>query len=331
MRRIRAIALPWAATLAAAVSVVAAQTADRPRGPEPVLVIEPIRGIYGHLLEGPFLQPSGVYYDRHQNEIFICDAGGRRIAIADDRGFPTFSLGSPKTLISPKRVAVDPSGRILVADVGYQGIRVFDYDGQVLRDLDLSGVPRAQKPLQASALALGEGGRLYILDAGNRRVVATGLDGSRPTVFQAPPGRKDLLQAPSDLDLTPEGNLAISDGRGLPVQIYEPSGKFVRGWGDHDVGLSSFSLPSGIAVDGEGRVYVADSLRQDIKVFSAKGEFLTNFGGWGTRPGQVRYPVDVASDKNDRVFVAERVGSRVQIYRVREPLRAVGDIPQSEN
>jgi sugar lactone lactonase YvrE len=285
-------------------------------GGETRLVIEPVRALYGHLLEGAFLQPSGVYYDTHRQELYVADLGGRRIAIADRESFPTFSFGSRHTLVAPGRLVVDAEGRILVVDAGHPAVRVFDFDGRPLDDLDLGGLPDADNDTQVVALALDGDGKLYLLDHANRRVVV--LDEQRRFVraFSAPPRRDDLLLSPRDLDVLPDGRIVVSDGRGLAVQVYSARGKFLRGWGRHDVGMSNFSHPAGLCVDAASRIYVTDTLRQDVKVFSAEGEFITNFGGLGTRPGEVGYPVDVTTDRRGRLFVSERSGRRVQEFRV---------------
>lgn len=305
-------------TIVALALLLAASTARAQRNPrDSGLVVEPVRGIYGHLLEGRFGELSGLYFDPYRRELYVCDAGSRRIAIVDDRGVPTFSFGSSRNLVTPRHVVVDRSGRMVVADSGYRGLRMFDYDGAVLPDLDLSEVPEAGQPLRALALAFGPGGELYVLDGSNRRLIVLTLEGRLLRVQTAPPGRADLLRAPVDVDVGPGGEVVVADAAGLPVQVYAPDGTFLRGWGDHDVGLDSFSLPSAVAIDGEGRILVADTLRQDVKIFSPDGRFLTNFGGFGTRPGQLLYPVDVTTDREGRVFVAERAGRRVQIYRVK--------------
>ena len=257
-----------------------------------------------------------MYYDRVGEELYFCDPGARRIGIADRRGVPTYSFGSEETLNSPARVVVDHDGRILVADLGHGGVRVFDYDGSVLPDLDLAVLPQAERSPRINALGLAEDGTIYLVDAANRRIVALDGDGKYAGTITPPSDRTDLLVSPADLDVGPSGELVVSDSKGVAVQVYDPRGGFLRGWGAHAVGASDFSLPAGLAVDGKGRIYVADTLRQDIKVFSSDGRFLTNFGGFGVGRGQVIYPVDVASDRKDRLFVSEKGGRRIQVFQV---------------
>lgn len=282
---------------------------------EPLRVV-PVRNIHGHLFEGQFIDLACVYYDTYQQEIFICDPGAHRIAVATSGGVPTFSFGSEATLTSPGSLVVDEEGRIYVADQAYEGIRVFDYDGQPLADLDLSAVPTAERPLRPTALTRGADGTLYIVDALNKRIVVLSADGKRARAFKSPAARADLLLSPADIDLMPDGNLAIVDSQGVAVQIFTPEGSYLRGWGEHDIGYHNFSLPSGIAVDGAGRIFVSDTLRQDVKVFDSEGAFIMNFGGMGSGPGAVRYPVGVASDRDGRVFVVDKNNVRIQIFRV---------------
>jgi DNA-binding beta-propeller fold protein YncE len=304
-RRIPALlALLWAAHAASGA------------GPQERIEVIPVRTIYGHLLAGRFLHPAGVAYDAVAREIFVTDLLGRCVGIADDRGVPIFTFGSAEVFKTPSRIAVDPEGRIYVADMAGHAVLVFDYDGEPLGEVDLSGAPAAERPLVPVGLARASDGTFYVLDSANRRVLVISPDGALATIG-APAGRVDLMRTPMDLELTPEGKLVISDAAGLAVQVYGPAGDFLLGWGRHDVGTADFSLPSGVAVDGSGRVYVVDGLRHDVKVFTPQGEFLTHFGGWGVGLGGLRYPVDVASDGGDRVFVTERGGQRVQVFRVR--------------
>jgi sugar lactone lactonase YvrE len=311
MGRVLAVAL--ASWVVGAAPGTSPRAAERPR-----LAIEPVRALYGHLLEGPFLEPAGVFYDTRANELYVCDRGAHRIAIADERGFPVFSFGSKQTLTSARQLVVDEKGRIFVADGGHPHIRVFDYDGASLPDRIVAGPWDTARPVRPSSLALSPDGTLFLIDTANRRILRGDLDNGPFEPLRTHAARRDLLVAPADLEIAPDGNLVVSDQRGLAVQVYSPEGRFLRGWGRHEVGIADFSHPAGVAVDEAGRVYVADTLRQDVKVFTAEGEFITNLGGFGVGRGQFQFPEDVATDRRGRVFVSERAGRRVQVFRVRE-------------
>jgi DNA-binding beta-propeller fold protein YncE len=155
---------------------------------------------------------------------------------------------------------------------------------------------------------------MYLLDGAAGRILVCNLDGTLVRTIRGS-GRGGLrLQAPYDIAFDPEGNLYVSDARGMPVQIYDPSGKFLRGFGKHEMGAENFAIPAGIAVAPDGRILVADPIRQDVKIYDPDGAYYDRLGGaFGQAPGEMAYPTDVAAGKGGRVYVVERVGRRLQI------------------
>lgn len=262
-----------------------------------------------HLDGTAFRTPRGVYYDPWFDEIFVADSGNGLIAIFDRQGVPKFSFSPGRSQESPVAVTTDPEGEIYVLNAGATRIVVFDYRGRPAREIPLDPVDR--EPIQASGMARGPDGNLYVLDTGGRRILVLSLQGEMIRIIGGGSGPR--LRVPYDLAFDAEGNLYVSDRRGTPIQVYDPRGKYLRGWGKRDLGAENFSIPSGIAVDGSGRVLIADSSRQDVKVFDGRGRFLGNFGGFGSELGQMAYPADVAATPDGRILVLERVGRRLQI------------------
>jgi DNA-binding beta-propeller fold protein YncE len=157
-------------------------------------------------------------------------------------------------------------------------------------------------------------------------VIVYGLDGEPISVIRGSGTGGGRIRAPHDIAFGPDENLYITDRQGIAVQVYDRSGRYLRGWGRRDIGVQDFSLPGGIAVDEQGSVYVADSLRQEVKVFSPEGELQERFGGFGQGAGAMAYPADVAAGPGGRVYVLERVGRRVQVF-ARIPLGNGPDHP----
>lgn len=283
---------------------------------QPRWQVAPVRAIYAHFNEGRFLRLSGVHFDRNAGELFFIDASGHRVGVADRRGVSLFSFGSADGLRSPARLVVDRRGRILLADMAHDAIEVFDYDGTRLPDLPLEDLPPAAATPAWSAIALDDDERLYLADQANDRLVVAERDGRVVRTIQAPSERPELLRDVVDLEISPDGELVLVSATGLAVQVYDRGGRFLRGWGEHELGPENFSLPGGLAIDELGRVFVTDTLRQEVKIFSADGEFLFVFGGPGIGRGRFGHPVDVASDRDGRLFVTERSGKRVQVFEI---------------
>jgi hypothetical protein len=127
----------------------------------------------------------------------------------------------------------------------------------------------------------------------------------------------------SGLAVSKDGFLAVCDMVATPVQIFDPGGAFLRGFGGRDIARQDFSAPIALAFDAEDFLYAVDLLRHDVKVFDLEGGFQTSFGGrfsptsGGRLPGEMLYPTSVALDPNGFVYVAERFGQRVQVFERR--------------
>ena len=94
------------------------------------------------------------------------------------------------------------------------------------------------------------------------------------------------LNMPTDMAITPAGDIFVSDGYGNNriVHFYAHGG-FVKQWGQMGTGPRDFSLPHAIALDSRGRLYVADRNNVRVQVYSQAGELLDSWSNvlvpWG--------------------------------------------------
>jgi sugar lactone lactonase YvrE len=134
--------------------------------------------------------PAGVAVDGSGN-LFIADSGNKRVRKVETNGFITtvagsgaagfFGDGGPAInafMESPAAVAVDPGGRLLIADSGNHRIRVVDLNG-FIATLAGNGVygfaGDGGPPVNAAlsdvyGLAVDPFGNVFIADTGNNRV-----------------------------------------------------------------------------------------------------------------------------------------------------------------
>jgi DNA-binding beta-propeller fold protein YncE len=104
---------------------------------------------------------------------------------------------------------------------------------------------------------------------------------------------------PTNLALSPSGDLYISDGYGnARVHQFSPDGRHIRTWGEIGSGPGQFQLPHGIAVDRQGTVYVADRENSRIQLFTPEGKYLAQWT-------DVARPCQVFIDSEGMVMVAE--------------------------
>lgn len=103
------------------------------------------------------------------------------------------------------------------------------------------------------------------------------------------------LNMPTDMAVTPEGEVFVSDGYGNNrVVHFDKEGRFVKSWGTLGTGQGQFSLPHAIALDSRGRLYVADRNNVRVQVFDREGTFLAEWrdklvpwGLWVTKDDEI--------------------------------------------
>jgi DNA-binding beta-propeller fold protein YncE len=206
-------------------------------------------------------------------------------------------------------VAADSQGRVFVFNRGDHPLMIFDRDGtfrgswegvrfvrphglwigpddSVYCSDDLDHTVRKYTPDGKLLLTLGTSGKPS--DTG-----VTGMD-FRTIVRAAPP-----FHYPTNLAISPEGDLYITDGYGnARVHKFTPDGRLLFSWGEPGPGHGQFRLPHGIAVDGQGIVYVADRENSRIQLFSSDGKYLSEWT-------DVVRPCQVFIDGAGNVYVAE--------------------------
>lgn len=174
-------------------------------------------------------------------------------------------------------------------------------------------------------IAVGEDGRIYVVDAGNQRVQIFNADGEFLSSFGvagAGPGQFGRFTG----GVGGAGGIAIAGDRlfvadtwNHRIQAFDLDGTFLFEWGTFFDALDNadaaatnpgtFYGPRGIAVDGD-RVYVTDTGNERVQVFDLDGEFFTLWGTAGSEDGQLLEPVGIAVH-DGVVFVADSHNARI--------------------
>ena len=125
----------------------------------------------------------------------------------------------------------------------------------------------------------------------------TGWSGNYEDVVQQAAGP---FHRPSDVALSPEGAMYISDGYGnARVHRFTAEGSLEFSWGAPGKSApGEFHVPHGVWVHTDGRVFVADRENNRIQIFSPEGGFLAQWSG-------LARPCDIYIDADEAVFVPE--------------------------
>jgi len=216
-------------------------------------------------------------------------AGSTATAFAKDRSAPALADMSGRYRVDPawpKRpadakwgempgVAVDAKDQVWIFTRARPPVQVYRRDGQLVRSWG-QGVIKT-----AHYIRIGPKGNVWVADTGKHVVMQLTSEGKLLKTLGTPgkPGCDARhLNQPTDMAVTPAGEVFVSDGYGNDrVVHFDANGKFVKAWGKRGDAPGQFDLPHAIVVDSKGKLYVADRNNGRVQVFDRSGKFL---GQW---------------------------------------------------
>jgi len=225
--------------------------------------------------ENPFGKPYGAAVSG--KKIYVCDTSlgvvlvldlqARRLRGISPRGEGSFRL--------PLNMAIDAEGNYYVADSGREQVIILDAGEHFVAALGEKGA------MQPRDVAVGKD-RFYVADIKNHCVHV--YDKAQRTVLFDVPNAQDAsdlkrkLFQPTNLAVDSEGRIYVSDSGAYRIQVYDPSGKFLRTVGRYGDNVGEFTRVKGVAVDRENRLYAVDAASQVVQIFDDQGKLLMWFG-----------------------------------------------------
>ena len=277
---------------------------DRAAGARPAAPRQTLKSPYGVAVDSK-LQ---IYVaDAANHTVFVFNLESKRVERRGDR--------APARLAIPIGLAIDDQDRLFVSDAYLHQITCFDPDGEVLA---VFGLDDLQRP---AGIALDNSRRrLYVADAKANQLAV--FDSTSFRLLQqiggsSTPGKGESgkFSAPSNVAVSADGQVFVTDTWNQRVQVFDAGGKFVRTFGRHGVIPGAFVRPKGIAVDREGHIYVADAEFNNFQVLNSDGQPLLAVGDYGTNPGQFALIAGMAIDKFNRVYVTDQWHGRLQVFQ----------------
>lgn len=281
-------------------------------------LLQPKLVVWGYSDGVAFSQPRGVAIDPRDGAIYVANTGQHRIEVFSSGGRPlarfvhrVTQAGGDVVDGSPGALAFDRSGRLLVVDPRASYVDVLDMRGRSVARLEVA----AGHP---NAVAVGPDGTIYVGTAGEKSRIhrfkadyepdgAWGDEGTAPGLLF------DVMA------VAPLGDTAIAvacERTDVTIQLFTPAGRYLGGFGSHEVGDGNFSLPTGIFASGDGRIWVLDDIRRTLQIFDREGHFIEKIGGTGTALGAFAHPSALAFDGREWIALSDREKGRVQVFEV---------------
>jgi len=213
----------------------------------------------------------------------------------------------------PSGVAVTRENHILVTS--HNKLQWFTMEGNLVHAV--GGLGRDKMEFDSPTdVAVGNGGRIYVLDSKNKRVQILNGDGSYCGCFGFPHLTQKKDDAPTALAINSEGNLYFVDSRNDCVHVFSSSGELLFKFGKSGSWIERGTLnhPTAIAIDAEDDVFVGDNFQ--ISIFDKSGSFIRAFGERGNQPGQFDRIKGMHLGKSGYLYISECSNNRVQILEV---------------
>ncbi len=274
---------------------------------------------------------------------------------------------SASSLSNPSGVAIDSAGHFYVADqlnnrvleydsplTSQTAARVFGQGGSFTTSTANNGGVSANSLNQPVTVAVDSGGRLYVADANNNRVLeydspltsqtATrvfGQAGSFTTNSNGGLGATSLTE-PQGVTVDSLGRLYVADYANSRVleydspltsqtatRVFGQAGSFTTNTANNG-GISASSLwnPTGMVVDSAAHLYIADfgnnrvleydsplTSQTATRVFGQAGSFTTNTANnGGISASSLSNPTGMGVDSAARLYIADAFNNRVLEY-----------------
>lgn len=244
-------------------------------------------GVQG-FVDGPgpaarFNTPSGLAFGP-DGALYLADTGNNAVRRITPDGQVTTVAGNgvagyrdgvahDAEFNGPVGVAIDRTGRVIVADTYNDRVRAIARDGSVTT---IAVAPEAEPFSTPCGVAVDADGTIYVADTGNGQIRAIAPSGAVTTIASS----NDGLLRPTGVAVGPSREIYATDDRGRIVEAF-PDGSFRivagsrPGFGDGAAADAKFRRLTGLALEVPGRLIVADAGNALVRLVAAPSQMDT--------------------------------------------------------
>ena len=303
--------------------------------------------------------PVGVAFDAI-GRVYIADVVNQRIRRIDMSGTISTIAGTGDSgyggdggdataavLANPFGVAIDPLGRIAIADTSNQRVRLVDTTGKIATvagtggfGLGMDGGAATSSELSNPfGVAVDAQGRVYIADTFHDEVRRVDLDGTITTIAgngiagfsgDGGPATASQLAHPGGVAVDALGRVYIADSANQRIRRVALDGTITTIAGDGSpayggdggpAASAQLQNPNGVAIDGQGRLVIADTYNHRIRRIELDGTIVTiiGTGGYGfsgdggpATGAAISFAYSVAVDAQGRVLFGDTSNQRIR-------------------
>ncbi len=179
----------------------------------------------------------------------------------------------------------------------------------------IEGIILGKKISEPYGLTSDMGGNVYLVDAGNNRLVRFNRD-LQPLRdaggYGSDPG---LFDSPSYISVDNNLNLYISDGGNQRILVFDTRLNYAKQIELIDpTDPLKFGRPAGVRINQYGELWVADRDKSRLWIFDNIGSYDRSIGGIESTGGFLLNPAGMISDRRGRTLVCDKGNSLIKIY-----------------
>ena len=180
-------------------------------------------------------------------------------------------------LNSPRGVAVDSEGNILVADCNNHRIQKFTAQGQFLKVVGSKGKGHLQFKVPKDVAVSPITRKVYVVDA-NHRVQILNSDLSFFKKFGKYGYGRGQFHDPHGIACDSTGKVYVADTGNHRIQVFTSEGDSLWMFGRHGESIGQLDYPYSLVID-EGLVYVSEYNNNRVSLFTCDGRYEARIGG----------------------------------------------------
>ena len=264
---------------------------------------------------GRLFNPRGLAV--RGQRLIIADDKNHRLVVTDFGGRVIRTVGSGQgargnQFSFPFGVAVDPKGRVFVADDINQRVLRFGPQPAYTYKARWGSYGTAPGKLAfPRAIASDAAGALYVTNTGNDRIDVFDNSGGLLRSWGVSGRGEGQFNAPLGVAADAGGVRAVADSINGRVEFLNPDGSIASSWGSPSPGPTILRSPVAVAFDTAGDAYVLDSRRGRIFVFArATGLPARTIAAQGSGPGLLLDPTAITIS-GAVITVADTGNSRI--------------------
>ncbi len=270
-------------------------------------------GVFGGvgLSDGKFNYPRAIASDKQQFE-YVVDKTGR-IQRFDAKGNFELAWRTPDISAGfPVGLAVQPDGRIFVADTHCHRVLVYSREGELLQTFGREGSGDGEFQLPTD-VAFDAQGFIYVSEYHeNDRVTKWSPDLQFVKALdQSADGLR--LSRPTGLIVDDEQTLWIADACNHRLVRMSLDGSVLKVFGKYGSGPGELRYPYDISQSPDGSLMVCEYEGNRLQWFSKDGRSLRMWGKPGRGLGELFAPWGATYGPQGNVYVVDSINSRVQV------------------